>query len=338
MVQPVDLTDPGPGAATCGARRAAALLCAIGAAWPGLLLAQGVARPTRIAFLSAASAPRQGRFSAFAAIEEGLRARGHSDLQTQAWFADGQADRLPALAQQVLQWHPDLIVTNLTPSVVAMSRATRSVPIVMAGSGDPAAAGVVRSLSQPGGNATGVSAQGPELAAKSIELLRELQPSLRRMGVLAHATDPFTPSMLSALESAAGRLSLQLMVERVQEPAQYEAVFQGWERQRAEAMFLQPTLPQRPAIDLALRFGLSSVSFTRNFAEAGGLLAYAPDLRETARLVADQADRILRGTPPAQLPVQQNARFELLINRQTAAALRLAVPPGVLARATEVIE
>jgi len=320
------------------ARRSVLALLGLAAAWPSIPRAQNSAKHWRIAFLTAASAPRPGRFSAFAAIEEGLRARGHTDLQAQALFADGQADRLPALAQQVLQWHPDLIVTNLTPAVVAMSRATRSVPIVMACSGNPVAAGVVRSLSQPAGNVTGVSAQGPKLAAKSIELLRELQPWLRRMGVLAHATDPFTPPMLTALESTAARLSLQLMVERVQEPAQFEAVFQGWERQRAEAMFLQPTLPQRPAIELALRFGLSSVSFTRNFAEAGGLLAYAPDLRETARLVADQADWILRGTPPAQLPVQQNARFELLINRRTAAVLRLAVPPGVLARATEVLE
>jgi len=136
MAQPFDFTDPSAGAAALGGRRATALLSAIGGAWPGLLLAQGMGRPLRIAFLPAASAPRPGRFSAFAAIEEGLRARGHSDLQAQAWFADGQVDRLPALTQQVLQWNPDLIVTNLTRAVVAMSRATRSVPIVMAGSGD----------------------------------------------------------------------------------------------------------------------------------------------------------------------------------------------------------
>lgn len=319
--------------------RRALLIAAGAAAWvPWAAQAQDLARRVRIAFLSAGPAPQPGRFSTFQAIEDGLRQRGYAQLQTQRWFADGQTDRLPALAQQMLQWQPDLIVTNLTPAAVAAAKATRSVPIVMAGAGDPVAAGVVQSLSHPGGNVTGVAALGPELAAKSIELMRELLPSMRRMGVLAHASDPFTTPMLHALEATAGGLGLQLMVERVTEPAQYEAVFQGWERQRVEAMFLQPSLTQRPAIELALRHALPSVSFTRNFAESGGLLTYAPDLRETTRLTIDQVDRILRGTPPAQIPVQQNARFDLVLNLRTAQALRLKVPPALLARATEVLE
>jgi putative ABC transport system substrate-binding protein len=320
------------------ARRAVLALLGWATAWPSVLRAQISARPLRIAFLGAGAAPRPGRFSAFEAIEQGLRERGQARLLAQLWYADGQVDRLPALAQQVLQWQPDLIVTNLTPAAVAAQQATRSIPIVMAGAGDPVAAGLVQSLARPGGNITGVAALGPELAAKSIEVLYELRPGLRRLGLLAHETDPFTPALLQQVEPAATQLGLQLQIERVRSPAQYEAVFQAWERQRIEAMFLQPSLPQRPAIELALRFGLPSCSFTRGFVEGGGLVAYAPDQRETARLVVDQVDGILRGTPPAQLPVQQNARFDLLINRRTAAALRLAVPPGVLARATEVIE
>lgn len=320
------------------ARRSVLALLGLAATWPSVLRAQNSAKPWRIAFLSAGPAPRPGRFSAFEAIEQGLRERGQARLLTLAWFADGQVDRLPALAQQVLQWQPDLIVTSLTPAAVAAQQATRSIPIVMAGSGDPVAAGLVQSLARPGGNITGVAALGPELAAKSIEVLHELRPGLRRLGVLAHETDPFTPALLQQVEAAATQRGVQLQVERVRSSAQYEAVFQAWERQRIEAMFLQPSLPQRPAIELALRFGLPSCSFTRGFVEGGGLVAYAPDVRETARLVVDQADRILRGTPPSQLPVQQNARFDLLINRRTAEALRLAVPPGVLARATEVIE
>ena len=267
-----------------------------------------------------------------------LRTRGHGNIVHRSWFADGQVDRLPALAQQLLEWQPDLIVTILTPAAAAAARATRSLPIVMAGSGDPVAAGVVKSLARPGGNITGVSAFGPELAAKSIEVLCELRPGLRRLGVLAHATDPFTPALMQQLEQAALQLRLQLHIERVAGSAHDEAVFQAWERQRVEALFLQPSLPQRPAIELALRFGLPSCSFTRGFVEGGGLVAYAPDVRETARMAADQADRILRGAQPAQLPVQQNARFDLLINLRTAAVLRLPVPPTVLARATEVIE
>lgn len=316
-----------------------ALLIAMAASpWWSLAAGAGTARPVRIAFLSAGPAPQPGRFSTFVGIEEGLRERGYGQLQTQRWYADGDVQRLPGLAQEVLQWRPDLIVTNLTPAALAVSRATHTLPVVMAGSGDPVAAGVVQSLAHPGGNVTGVASLGPELAAKSLELLRELQSGLRRVGVLAHATDPFTPAMLQTLDATASGLGLQLMVERVREAPQFEAVFQGWERQRVEAMLLQPSLPQRPGVALALRHGLPSVSFTRNFAESGGLLAYAADLQETARLATDQVDRILRGAVPAQMPVQQTSRFDLIINLRTAQALRLKVPPTLLARATEVLE
>jgi len=319
------------------ARRAVLQLLGSTALWPAALRAQDSARTWRIAFLAAGSAPRPGRFSTIDAVLAGLRERGQARIVAEAWFAHGQVERLPALAQQLLQWQPDLIVTVLTPAAAA-ARATRSVPIVVAGSGDPVASGLVQSLARPGGNITGVAALGPELGAESIEVLQELRPGLRRLSVLAHATDPFTPALMQQVEAAAAQLGLQLQVERVRSAAQYEAVFHAWERQRVEAMFLQPSLPQRPAIELALRSGLPSCSFTRGFFESGGLVAYAPDLRETARLAADQAERILRGAPPAQLPVQQNARFELRVNVRTAAALRLALPPAVLARATEVIE
>lgn len=319
-------------------RRAVLSLLAVAAAWPAALHAQDAAKPWRIGFLAAGGAPRPGGFSTIDAVLAGLRERGHAHIVHQSWYADGQAERLPALAQQLLQWQPDLILTNLTPAAAVAAQATRSVPIVMAGAGDPVAAGLVQSLARPGGNITGVAALGPELAAKSIEMLHELRPGLRRLGVLAHETDPFTPALMQQIEPAAARLGLHLQVERVRASAQYEAVFQAWERQRVEAMFLQPSLPQRPAIELALSYRLPSCSFTRGFVEGGGLVAYAPDLRETARLATDQADRILRGALPAQLPVQQNARFDLLINRRTAAALQLKLPTGVLARATEVIE
>jgi putative ABC transport system substrate-binding protein len=306
-------------------------------------LAGGVARAGKHAgppdrFSVVIGPTRPGSFSTVDALLDDLRSRGHGNLVHQSWFADGQVDRLPTLAQQLLQWKPDLIVTILTPAAAAAAGATRSVPIVMAGSGDPVAAGVVQSLGRPGGNITGVSAFGPELAAKSIEALSELRPGLRRLGVLAHATDPFTPALMQQVEHAATQLGLQLHIERVSGSAQYEAVFQAWERQRVEALLVQPSLPQRPRSSWRCVFGLPSCSFTRGFVEAGGLVAYAPDARETVRMAADQADRILRGAQPAQLPVQQNARFDLLINVRTAALLRLRVPPAVLARATEVID
>lgn len=320
------------------ARRA--LLLGLGASlpWPGAALAQGTGRPRRIAFLAAGMKPRPGQFSSFEAIQAGLRERGYTALQTQTWYADGHTDALPGLAHQVVAWLPELIVTNLTPATLAAQRATRSIPIVMAGSGDPVATGLVQSLARPGGNITGVAALGPELAAKSVELMHELQPGLRRLGVLAHDTDIFTAPLLAALTRAAGVLGLELLDERVREPAQYAAVFEGWGRQRVEAVFVQPSLPGRPAAELALRQGLPSGSFVRSFVEQGGLVAYTNDLAETARLVVDIVDRILRGASPAMLPVLQNTRFDLLLNLRTAQALKLKIPPTLLARATEVLE
>ena len=310
----------------------------LAAGWPEGLWAQPLDKPWRIAFLAAGAMPRPGQFSSFDAIKAGLVERGYTALQARAWFADGRVDALPALAQQVLAWQPDLIVTNLTPATLAAQRATQTIPIVMAGSGDPVATGLVKSLARPGGNVTGVAALGPELAAKSIELLRELRPGLRRLGVLAHATDSFTPAMLQALAQAAAVLGLDLHVERVREPDQYAAVFDGWRRQRVEAVFVQPSLPGKPAADLALQHALPSCSFVRIFVEQGGLLGYANDVAEIARLVVDTVDRILRGASPATLPVQQNTRFDLLLNQRTARAIGITLPATLLQRATEVIE
>ena len=327
-----------PSADGLNTRRAALALLGSVAAWPAALHAQDVGKPARIAFLAAGSAPRPGQFSTFDAVAAGLRERGHVALQTRAWFADGRADALPALAQQVLAWQPELIVTNLTPATLAARRATQTLPIVMAGSGDPVAAGLVHSLARPGGNVTGIAALGPELAAKSVELLHELLPGLRRLAVLAHATDVFTPAMLAALTQTATALRVELLVERVVEPGQYAGALERWRRQRADALFVQPSLPGAPAAELALQQRLASCSFVRSFVEQGGLLAYANDLREVARLVVDTADRFLRGASPAQLPVQQNTRFDLLLNLRTARTLGIAVPGTLLQRATEVIE
>ncbi len=319
-------------------RRAVGLGLGLAIGWPASLQARASDKPWRIAFLAAGSAPRPGQFSSFEAIQAGLRERGYSALQPRSWYGDGRIDALPGLAQQLLAWQPDLIITNLTPATMAAHRATQTIPIVMAGSGDPVATGLVKSLARPGGNLTGVSALGPELAAKSVELLRELRPGLKRLGVLAHATDTFTPVMLQALEQAAAGLSLLLHVERVREPGQYAAAFDGWRRQRVEAVFVQPSLPGKPAADLALQHALPSASFVPSFVEQGGLLAYANDLAEIARLVVDTVDRILRGASPATLPVQQNTRFDLLLNRRTARALGITLPATLLQRATEVIE
>lgn len=308
------------------------------ATWPNLLHAQTGDKPWRIAFLAAGPAPRPGQFSSFDAIQAGLRERGYKALQMRSWFADSRIDALSALAQQVLVWQPDLIAANLTPAAQAAQRATRSIPIVLVGSGDPVATGLVQSLSRPGGNITGVAVHGPELAAKCVELLAELRPGLRRLGVLANARDSFTPAMLDTASQTAGALGIDLHVERVREPSQYAAVFEDWRRQRVEALLVQPSLPVRPAADLALQQRWPSGSFNRAFVEQGGLLAYANDPAEIARLAVDTIDRILRGASPAMLPVQLSARFDLIFNLRSARAIGVPVPATLLQRATEVIE
>jgi putative ABC transport system substrate-binding protein len=330
-----------PGRADTGdahARRSMLALFAAALCAPTAAHAQTSDKPWRIAFLAAGSAPRPGAFSSFDAITAGLRERGWAALQTQAWFAEGRTDALPVLAQQVLAWRPDVIVASLTPAMLAAQRATRSIPIVMVGSGDPVATGLVQSLARPGGNVTGVAVLGPELAAKSVELLRDLLPGLKRLGVLAHAADPFTPAMLAVVTSVATTLGLELIIERVDGAGEYAAAFGRWRRQRVEALLVQPSLAGEPAAALAVQQGLPSCSFVRAFAEQGGLLAYGSDRAEVARLSTDAVDRILRGASPALLPVQLNTRFELLINLRTARALGVTVPAPLLQRATELIE
>lgn len=303
--------------------------------------AQGTGKLWRIGFLHTARKPPSGAFSASDALLENLRVRGFErdrHVAVQALYAEERLDDLPALTARLLDWKPDLIVTLLSPAAHAAKRATATVPIVMLGAGDPVGSGLVQSLARPGGNVTGVAAQGPELAGKTLELLRELRPTLRRVAVLAHGTDPFTPALLQGLRSSADALSLQLDTVRVTDVDQYAAAFDAWRQRGADGLFVQPSLRMKPAIELAQQRRLPSCSFVRGFVEQGGLLAYASSLKEVARLGAAAVEQILRGARPADLPVQQVGVFDLLLNRGAARALGLALPKAMLQRADEVIE
>jgi putative tryptophan/tyrosine transport system substrate-binding protein len=252
--------------------------------------------------------------------------------------ADDQLERLEPLAAELARLPVDVIVTVQTPAAHAARRATASVPIVMAGAAlDPVAGGLVQSLARPGGNVTGVVGLGADLAAKTLELVRELPSPTRRIGVLANAADPFTPALLGMLEPAARTLAIELRVAQVRAPGDYAAAFAGWAAARADAVFVQPSLVIEKAIELLALHRLASFSFVRGFATAGGLLSYSVDAREAAQRTAAFVDRILKGADPGQLPVEQPTKFELLINLRTAKALGLTVPQSLLLRATEVI-
>ena len=232
----------------------------------------------------------------------------------------------------------DIIVASETPSVQAAKRATSDIPIVMAPAGDPVASGLVASLARPGGNVTGLSAATAVLAGKSLELIREVLPSVQRVAVLAHPTNPFTKPFLEQIDLAARALGLVQQTVMVRGEADYEAAFAEMSAQRAEAVIAQPTLPHMRAAELSLKSRLPSVSGNRTFVEAGGLMSYAGSLGDRYRNAAPYVERILKGAKPADLPVQQPARFEIVVNLKTAKALGLTVPPTLLARADEVIE
>jgi len=252
--------------------------------------------------------------------------------------ADDAPQRLEPLAAELARLPVDVIVTVQSPAAHAARRATASVPIVIAGAAlDPVAAGLAQSLTRPGGNVTGIVGLGANLAAKTLELARELRSPTRRIGVLANAADPFTPALLEMLQQAARALEIELRTARVHAAEEYAVAFAGWSAARVDAVFVQPSLVLDKAIEFAAMHRLPSFSFVRAFASNGGLLSYSVDGRETAQRTASYVDRILKGADPGQLPIEQPTSFELVLNRRTAKALGMTIPQSLLLRATEVI-
>jgi ABC-type uncharacterized transport system, periplasmic component len=230
----------------------------------------------------------------------------------------------------------DIIVASETPAVLAAKRATSEIPIVMAPSGDPVGTGLIASLARLGGNVTGLSAATAELAGKSLELIREILPGVRRVAALADPTNAFTKPFLEQIHRAAANLEIEAIMVRGGE--EFEAAFAQMTRRGIEAVIVQPTLPRAPIIELAKKNRVAAVSGNRAFADAGGLMSYAGSLADRYRNAAPYVDKILKGIRPVDLPVQQPTKFELVINLKTAKALGLTVPSTLLTRADDVIE
>ena len=252
--------------------------------------------------------------------------------------AGGDANRLPELAADLVRLKVDVIVTWQTPTVRAAKQATADIPIVMAAAGDPVGTGLVASLARPGGNITGMAGVTAELAGKSVELIREMLPSARRLAALCNATDPFAKPFLEHIEDAARRAGIELRPFFVHGREELEATFPQMRRERMDAVIVQPSLPTRRTAELALNEHLPAVSGARRFAEAGGLMSYSARLADLFRAAAVYVDKILKGAKPADLPVQQPTKFELVINLKAATALGLTVPDTLLDRADGVIE
>ncbi len=296
--------------------------------------------PRRIGFLITGTRPAQGEAAIVTGVRAALREAGWAEgsaLQVEVRYGD-TPELLDRAAAELLAARVELVVVVFTPAAHAARRATERVPIVMAGVADPVATGLVASLARPGGNITGVAALGPELAAKNLELLRQWLPRVRRVGVLAHATDPFTRAFVDSLQAAGPVLGFELDVQRAADASVYPQLFSAWAQRRIDALVVQPSLPFPAALALAQQQRLPSCSFVRAFALAGGLFAYGAQQQALYRKAADYVRRVLDGARPADLPVQQNDRFALALNLGTARQLALAVPPAIRLQADEVIE
>jgi ABC-type uncharacterized transport system substrate-binding protein len=274
-------------------------------------------------------------------FRQGLRDLGYvegQNIRFEFRSAEGHLDRLPELAAELVHLKVDIIVTWFTPTALAAKQATHEIPIVMAETGDPIGTGLVASLPRPGGNVTGMASVAAELAGKSVQLIRDMLPSARRVTALANATDPFSKPFLEQIKLGGEATGTTINVVGVSNTEEFESAFAGMEQDRPDAVIVQPSLPTKRAAELAVKHRVPAVSVPRWFAEEGGLMSYSAKYDELFRKAAVYVDKILKGTRPADLPVEQPTHFELVINLKTARALGLEISPTLLARADEVIE
>jgi putative ABC transport system substrate-binding protein len=304
--------------------------------------AQQPKKPPRIGLLGLAGGPARPE----EIFLQGLRDLGYVEGQNiviEYRWAAGKTDRLPALAEELVRLKVDLIVVRATPVVQAAKNATTTIPIVIMSAADPVGMGFVASLARPGGNITGMSQILPELAGKRLELLREILPKLSRVAFLAHGEDSAHKLFVNQAQEAADGFRMKFQPVVIRGPEEFESAFSAITRERAGALIVQPlfinNLGQGPRIaELAIKNRLPTVSDGAPFADAGGLMFYGPDSSAVWRRAATYVDKILKGARPADLPVEQPTKFELIINLKTAKQIGLTIPPNVLARADRVIK
>jgi ABC-type uncharacterized transport system substrate-binding protein len=305
-------------------------------------VAQHTAKVPRIGFLIAVSpSTLSARVDAF---REGLRQLGYvegKNIVVEYRYAEGNRDRLNELAAELVRLKVDVIVSAGPPPTLAAKEATLTIPIVMGNDPDPVGNGFVASLARPGGNITGLSSLAPEISGKQVELLKEIVPKLSRVAVLGSSTNPGNAQALKEIDLAAKAFKVQLQYLEVQEPKEIEAVFHAASKGRADAVLvlLNPVaLSHRKQIaDLAAKNRLPAMYYAPDYVEGGGLMSYGVSFTDLYRRAATYVDKILKGAKPADLPVEQPTKFELIINLKAAKQIGLTIPPNVLARADKVI-
>ena len=306
--------------------------------------AQPDANAPRIGFLAVGS--REGRAFMIEGFLQGLREHGYvegKNIVIEYRFSEDRNDRLPALAAELVALKVRLILASGTPASFAAKEATSTVPIVMGGiAADPVETGLVASLARPGGNITGMSMMTAPLGGKRLELLKRTVPGLARVAVFWNPPNPAYGPILKELEAAAHVLRLKLQRLEVRVPEDFAGAFEAAVRQRAGALIApgDPLVANRPRMvaDLALKYRLPMLMDNKEFVEASGLLSLGLDLVESYRRAATHVDKLLKGANPADLPMEQPTKLDLLVNLKTARALGLIIPQSVLLQASRVIE
>ena len=304
--------------------------------------AQQAKKVPRIGFLSGVSpSVISARVEAF---RQGLRELGYvegKNIVIEWRYAEGKPDRLPALAAELVHLKVDVIVSSAPPNTRSAKQATATIPIVMAFDDDPVGSGFVASLARPGGNITGLSTFAPEISGKQLELLREIVPKLSRVAVLGNATFPGNPQALREINLAADAFGVQLQYLEVGAPKDIETALQAASKERAEAVLVVSAAvlfsQRKQIVDLAIKNRLPAIYNRPEYIEDGGLVFYGVSYTDLFRRAATYVDKILKGTKPADLPVEQPMKFELIINLKAAKQIGLTIPPNVLARADKVI-
>ena len=325
-------------------RRDAVLALVALAAAPLVSHAQQQGKMWRVGFLAPRRRPVSIDADFLGAFPRGMRELGYvegKNLVIEWRFADGEFERISPLAAELVRLKVDVIVSGSSQAIRALQKATATIPIVMATSGDPIGSGFVKSLARPGGNVTGLSNLTSDIGTKQLELLLSMVPKLSRVAVLVNPVNPSLATFLKYVQAEAQRVGVEVLTMEARTPQEIENAFPMMAQGNAKAvivatdgLFIQQ---YRQIAELAAKNRLPSASSIREYVEAGGLMSYGPNLAEQLRRAATYVDKIFKGAKPGELPVEQSAKFELLINAKTAKALGLTIPSELLLRADRII-
>jgi putative ABC transport system substrate-binding protein len=257
-------------------------------------------------------------------------------------WAEGVDERLGELARDLVRLNIDAIVVSGTPAIVALKKATTTIPIVMAAAGDPVGSGIVDSLAHPGGNITGMSLMITDIGGRRLQLLRELAPTTVHTGIIWNPNNPYTPLAVDEAMKAAKTLNIHLKPMEIRTAADFASEFESASKERIDSLIVVEdplmVVHSRQIVDFAAKLGIPAVYGTKNFVDAGGLASYGASFPDLYRRTAFYVDKILKGAKAGELPIEQPTKFELVVNLKAAKALNLNIPPGILVTADVVIE